>query len=389
MDSREFPFGIMEVVELLRLNVRRPSGDSIYADCPFCGDRRGKLNVNLTKNVWRCNYCGEHGGMLSLYARINHVTGSEAYREICEALLAGDVSWSGMAEKAPETAHTGSFAEGARMNSRKNADVAQTERASPEEIHQTYSELFGMLTLTSVHREHLRSEKRGLTDEQIDRLGFKSTPPCFLCRSLTERLAGRGCRVEGVPGFYRQRDGCWTVKFGRRTSGILIPAVGIDGLIQGAQTLLDVPFKDEGDPPEKAGTKYIWFSSSGREGGTTSGSPAHFVGDPFAETVYVTEGLLKADIAHVLLGQSFLAVAGANNGKALDACFALLAQNGTRRIVEAYDMDKRRNPMVEKGSRKVHMLAERHGMECRSLTWDPAYKGIDDWLLAYRKEKRR
>ncbi len=51
----EFPFGIMEVVELLNLRIRRQQANSVYVDCPFCGDRRGRMNVNFVKNVWRCN----------------------------------------------------------------------------------------------------------------------------------------------------------------------------------------------------------------------------------------------------------------------------------------------------------------------------------------------
>ena len=82
----EFPFNIMDVVELLHLRIRRQQSNSVYVDCPFCGDRRGKMNVNFVKNVWRCNYCGEHGGMLGLYARLNNTTTSDAYWEIAEAL---------------------------------------------------------------------------------------------------------------------------------------------------------------------------------------------------------------------------------------------------------------------------------------------------------------
>ena len=49
MDShpQDFPFGIMTVVELLHLSVRRRLADSVYVDCPFCGDKRGKMNVNF------------------------------------------------------------------------------------------------------------------------------------------------------------------------------------------------------------------------------------------------------------------------------------------------------------------------------------------------------
>ena len=67
MDSypQDFPYGILDVAELLHLQRRRPGPNSIYTDCPFCGDRRGKMNLNYVKNVWRCNYCGEQGGMLS------------------------------------------------------------------------------------------------------------------------------------------------------------------------------------------------------------------------------------------------------------------------------------------------------------------------------------
>lgn len=82
----EFPFGIMEVVNLLNLRIRRQQADSIYVDCPFCGDRQGRMNVNFVKNVWRCNYCNAHGGMLALYAELNHTTTSDAYWEIAEAL---------------------------------------------------------------------------------------------------------------------------------------------------------------------------------------------------------------------------------------------------------------------------------------------------------------
>ena len=386
--SQDFPFGILDVVELLHLHIRRRQADSAYTDCPFCGDRRGKMNVNFVKNVWRCNYCGEHGGMLNLYARVNNTTNSEAYREICDALQAGDTSWGyGGAESTD--AYAGVPAREPHAGRQPDMGITQAERASPQEIHQTYSLMLGMLSLNSAHRAHLRSEKRGLADEQIDSLGFKSTPPYFLCRSLTERLIKQGCRVEGVPGFYLHEGGYWTAKFSSRTAGILIPAIGIDGLIYGMQILLDVPFKDRDDPPEKAGTKYIWLSSSTKNMGVTSGSPVHFIGNPFARTIYVTEGILKADIAHVLLNRSFVAVAGANNVAQLGPLFALLAQNGTELIIEAHDMDKYSNEMIAKGSSKIYLLARQHGMECRRLTWNPNYKGIDDWQLALRKEKQQ
>ena len=318
--SDTFPFGIADVVELLGLTVRRRLPSSLYLNCPFCGDQRGRLNVNTDKNVWRCNRCGAAGGMLALYARYNCTGNADAYREICEAL--------------------GRYTPRPRVNDCIGVKPEQNVRATPQEIHQTYSLLLSMLPLTPTHKAHLLSPRRGLTEEQIARFGFKSTPPAFLCRSYAERLQRQGCTLQGVPGFYTDNAGRWTINFGSRTAGILLPAVGMDGLICGMQIRLDTPLRRRDDPPGKSGAKYIWLSSIGKPHGVTSGSPLHFVGEPFAKTVYVTEGLLKADIAHCLTGRSFVAVAGVNSLNGLESALRCMAQNGTKLVVEAYDMDK-------------------------------------------------
>lgn len=240
MDSYpgDFPFGIMDVVELLHLRIRRRQANSVYVDCPFCGDRRGKMNVNFVKNVWRCNYCDEHGGMLALYARLNNTTTSDAYWEIGEALCNDfhrERPNSGYEMAGNQQAGTGSPVSGTQTDlagyERRGElkTVQQAERASGQEIHQTLSLLLAMLPLQPAHRNHLHSPKRGLSDEQIDRIGFKSTPPPFLCRAITERLMKQGCKVEGVPGFYLDDSGRWTMNFYRKNAGILIPAVGYDG----------------------------------------------------------------------------------------------------------------------------------------------------------------
>ena len=281
--KHDLPFGIMDVAGLLRLNIRRRAPGQVYVDCPICGDRRGKMNLNTGKDLWRCNYCGEGGGMLSLYAKVYGVSNSDAYREICDALAVNGFSPD---YTVPEKTTP--------------AEAEQSDAASVQEVHQTLSMLLSMLTLIQAHREHLRSV-RGLSDDEITRFGFKSTPPPFLCRSLTNRLVKAGCRVQGVPGFYVDDNGCWTVKFHQRTSGIIIPIFGVDGLIHGAQIRLDHPLKDKDDPPEKTGVKYLTLSSTGKRMGTTSGSPIHFVGDPCSRVVYVTEGCLKADVAHALI----------------------------------------------------------------------------------------
>ena len=84
----DFPFDIEQVASLLPIKIRRPAANGVYTDCPFCGDDRGKLKINYENNTWRCNYCGEKGGMLALYSKLNgNISNSEAYRRICDELL--------------------------------------------------------------------------------------------------------------------------------------------------------------------------------------------------------------------------------------------------------------------------------------------------------------
>ena len=57
MDSYpgDFPFGIMDVVELLHLRIRRRQANSVYVDCPFCvvcaGNRRKSPVCQAVRDV--------------------------------------------------------------------------------------------------------------------------------------------------------------------------------------------------------------------------------------------------------------------------------------------------------------------------------------------------
>ena len=72
----------------------------------------------------------------------------------------------------------------------------------------------------------------------------------------------------------------------------------------------------------------------------------------------------------------------------LKLLFALLAQNGTELIVEAHDMDKYNNKAISNGASKIYLIAQEHGMDCRRLTWNPNYKGVDDWILGKSPQER-
>ena len=61
-DMSGFSYDITDVVHLLQLRVRHKNSSSMDVNCPFCGETKGKMNVNLQKNVFRCNRCDASGG---------------------------------------------------------------------------------------------------------------------------------------------------------------------------------------------------------------------------------------------------------------------------------------------------------------------------------------
>ncbi|MGL5254550.1 MAG: CHC2 zinc finger domain-containing protein [Brevinema sp.] len=387
-DVKDYPFDIRDVVQLLGLQIKHRNPSSWDTNCPFCGNRKGKLNINTTKNVYRCNYCGESGGMLALYGKVYNLTNREAYDEIVQSL------------------HLGTNAPEYQVPEKKKIpeeELTNAERADDKVIHQTYMRLLDLLTLTDHHRKDLRS--RGLTDEQMEKHLYRSTP-LFAFKQLTAKLIAEGYTVQGVPGFYMLKDGSWSMNVSVKNGGFFVPVISIDGLIQGMQIRLDKPYE---------GMKYIWFSSVNKVNGVTSGSPVHFIGNP-SSVVYITEGSLKGNIAHELSGNSMLCTAGVNHYKHLSGLLQQLKSSGVRYVFESYDMDKLQRPVcradyseeciacaerqlggscykkqrkltnIQKGCMHVYEICEELELSCTRLVWDvdengiwrERVKGIDD-----------
>lgn len=355
MTTHDLQCTMSEVVSLLPLEIRHRRASSLDCDCPMCHGR-GKLNINLTKEVFRCNRCGVSGGMLALYANVFGVSNSEAYAEICSILHRG---------KAPRVAP---------QPVPMAVPVTTIQQAPAPVIDQTLRTMLSLLPLAATHRDDLL--RRGLNEGEIERYLFRSTP-AFGAQNLARKLLELGCTLEGVPGFYR-KDGAWTMACSPKASGYFVPVLSLTGLIQGCQIRLDRPFSK---------CKYIWFSSSEREGGTGSGSPVHVIGGP-SKTVFVTEGPLKATVAHCLSGHTFVAVAGAGQYGALAPVLERLQTLGTQTVLEAYDMDKLQNESVANGVQHFLTLAQDKGLKVRQLKWDPAYKGVDDFYLARRNAQQ-
>lgn len=378
-----FDFDIYDVANLLRLKVRHKNSISLDVDCPFCG-RAKKLNINRKKNVYHCNYCDEHGGMLQLYSSLYSVSLSEANQQIREALNKGQ--YKNDYDKVAVT-----------------EAIQNSELASIKEIDHTYSTMLSMLSLAPKNRQDLLN--RGLTIEQIEEQRYRSVP-VFGIKKIVAELEAKGCTIEGVPGFYLDKDGRWTINFTSRNSGILIPIISLEGCIQGFQIRLDHPTENR---------KYIWLSSINYQKGVSSGGPIHIVGNQEAGVINITEGALKGTIAHYLTGDTYICVPGVSQYRNVKPILEALKKKGLKYAIEAYDMDKKmkvdcdyhfkecpkckeinaatcpyklqKRNNIQKGCKKVYEICQELNLPMKRIIWDidaqgnwnGTIKGIDDY----------
>jgi len=360
MEYRDnLPFDILHIVRLLNIQIKRKIGMSMYVNCPFCKgkkgepDNNGHMNIKLDRDVWRCNRCGRGGGKLALYAEFYGIDNKEAYKQLVSDIVPPE-------QKAVKP---------------KQVYARQVDKtASPEVQNLVYSELLKVLKLAAVHREALKA--RGLSDEAIDKAGYRSVP-IVGSELITQRLIKKGLRVEHVPGFYLDK-GNWDLYL--PGSGILIPVRNRLGMIQGFQVRLD----------QAVTSKYIWLSSNDLSKGTPTQSSLHIVG-PVKPVMFFTEGYLKADIAHHLSGYSFIANGGVTQLMRVPDLLQELKRFGLRKIMVAYDMDKTVNENVMDQLRKLHAILEDAELAYADFDWDwnleNAKKGIDDcFFLGLRKK---
>ena len=332
----------------LVIDSRTLQREEVEASCPFCGDHGpGKyhLSLNTVTDQYRCNLCGASGNSVSLYARLHDLSNKEAYLEL---------------------------AKDGKVYPMPSQPVPQTQERKPrtlEERHAVYSEMLSFLTLSQRHRENLL--ERGLSEKRIQRNGYRSMPETPAQRRLLAKLVGSSHELLGIPGFYT-RYGQWTLA---GPGGFLIPVRDKDGLIQGLKIRLD-----DADEPER---KYRWLSSRGRsmQNGTRSYSWIHVTDDRTRKRAFLTEGPLKGDVASFLANDAlFICTGGVNAIKGLRETILAL---GVREIVEAMDMDQMTNPQVRNAILTMRREVQRiPGIKYSKYSWNPAYKGVDDYFLS-------
>ena len=361
-DMSHMPCNIADVVDLVGIKVIRNNGRQMDCRCPFCDDRKAHLNIRLDKNVFRCNRCGRGGGVLHLYSAACDVSLNTAYEELCRIFKGDDAVRKTLANDTPR---------------REVIVKPELPIASSKTRDNTYSNLLSLLSLGATHRESLLM--RGLSGEDIVKLGYRTTPAVRAQKIVTELLE-RGCILEGVPGFYcDENTGTW--KLDIRSSGIMIPDRNSNGEIEAIQIRLDVVRK----------SKFLNFTSVDKYYGTPASCCPHFVGiSEETSMVYLTEGVMKSDIAYCLAKElnrpiGIVGLTGVGNINQYQRALDELRAMGISKISLAFDTDDLTNSNVRAAKERVLATGINQGFEMIPIRWDSRYKGIDDLYASFKK----
>lgn len=354
-------FNVLDTAQLCGVDIKPGSigNNEIPAKCPICHDYKYRMYLcsDPLNQRWYCHNCGIGGNAITLYADIFSVSTKEAYQAL-------------------------------KHNPNIRRDFVTEEHSPPpprirylQERSQIYFELLQLCRLSRKHETDLM--RRGLSREIIVGNLYRSFPVDWRERQrIVNALAAR-FDLADVPGFYTKGNQ-WRLVANR--GGILIPVCTSDNLIQGLQIRLDNtdPYevkKPDGTVILKTPPKYLWLSSppDRYQNGTSIKGFIHVVGDITSDTVYLTEGPIKADVSSFLAdGALFIGLTGVQNTRFLDEVIRALHP---RKIVECIDMDLRTNPDVRRAQVRIQAICMPLCEEYECFYWPEEQKGIDDYLL--------
>lgn len=369
-----------------RLGLQYDSAGKV--DCPFCGKRRG-LDLDFTKDAWRCPKCGASGYVLNLYARC--IQGIETLPEDKD-------------QRRELAMHLREF-----MGDSSNADLPKPPKqkkipvAPDARLAEVYDCLMehSALQLTPAHKESLMA--RGLSEAAILRNGYRSIPDPEATavpeayHTMYEECGGDDTRKttvgwlsqgqillglmigsyivhnvgepNGVPGFFRfgQRWCYWVIP------GILIPTRNMEGKTVVCQVRKDTVRSRKDIRYITVGSKLL------PQHPTESISRVHFpLGNAGLSPdipVIITEGPLKADVACDLYGApvTFAAIPGICTTKDLLRYSKQFLDAGVSVINNGLDMDRLTNPNVRRGSRRLAASLAECGISFQDMFWGEDY----------------
>lgn len=189
---------------------RASKGNLKLNRCPFCGGKKSYINPDPRVNGFACfsGKCSKQLTFMALYKELSGQTDAR-YVDIV-SFLDGHIPEGKAYEQVMPKVH-------------------EEERAPLADCDAVYNRLLELLTLDDDDKASLM--KRGLTEEQIEWLGYKSCPSKERIPKIVETLQFENYCLKGIPGFYK-RYGKYSMML---ANGFFIPFRNMDGEIQGLQ----------------------------------------------------------------------------------------------------------------------------------------------------------
>ncbi len=335
--------------------------------CPNCGHK----NLEINDFVGQCWNCSTKFNAVSFIAAVYNTDTKSAYKMLIK---------DGLVETDPSMQ---------QVKYNNNHGIEENPMADISERNKANNIIIDSLTLSDPHKKDL--ENRGVDVDTFLKLGYRSYPTDKILRfNLAQKVVDSGVKVKGIPGLYIDEKSnspimCW------RKKGILVPYRDIHFNLQGFQNRKDSDVLEK-DEDGKLENKYDYVSSGGKKEGTSSTSFVHYACKFYTEwktkevwprlgyTVFLTEGAMKADIAHYFSGLPFIAIPGVSARLHLGKELEKMKKRGVTKVYDCFDMDYLKNEHVAKAREAIQQLCESKGINYEMILWDAEYKGIDDYL---------
>lgn len=382
-----YSWSMLDVLRLLDIKTN-PYKAEVRITCPFCG--KSRMDINQPKGVGHCWACDKGVDSASLYAVVQGLSLFKAREEIKERL-------------------------GIDENDQKNGTyparivyksvVQESVIKDVKQRDSVYRAFLNELTLSTKNRMMLIA--RGFNEEDIETYMYRTLPSRdeidFV--ALCNRLLRDGYDLNGIPGFFRLKNGKWT--FAGMTKGILMPQIDRENLIFGLQLRKDDDLRKFQEETGEIEQKCCWFSSKNcRNGcGAKASESVNYACDfVFRDGKYVpvlkdiiilTEGSMKADLIHSFLKEApVVSIPGVNILDAIINSVTFWIESGVKKVLLCYDMDYKTNEHVQGALSKTYSILKEAGLDVIRKDWQTEVnvngvnyylKGIDDYLAYHIK----
>lgn len=347
-----------------RIEVNPKGTDAI---CPFHDDSKmGSFKISDQKGIYTCFTCGETGDAIAFIQKFDKVSFVEAvFRIALQFGLITNEEYKKYSKDNFKVDNISTYHKVQRINTLKRADAEKT--------NEVYEVLAKCMPLTEAHRKYLN--ERSITNDEIDRIGYFSLTNDIKVVQRTLKIMNASFEdLHGVPGFYYSGGQLQMVSY----DGIAIPIKDIHKRSQAIQIRRDKI--NEGE------ARYVWFSSSKMNGGTSVGTPVDVcfpTKNKVIKTLCICEGHFKAKMLTKKSGAYSIAIQGVNSTQELlDSVKPFVDKKVIERINIMFDADMCKNTAVKDALVKLYELLKPLNIPVFITVWNMKDgKGIDDYII--------